>query len=500
MVAGHRAQSFSASSVEQSSVTFRQENHLHAVSHPNAGQVPMDTEPRRLGDAGKGLRPVDWEQEGVVHFQKQVYKEHPDVAQLTPEQCRAMLQHHGAVIDGEEPLPKPLQKFEHAGFPDGISQAIRSSGFDEPTSIQSIGWPIALSGYDMVGLAQTGSGKTLAYLLPALVHIMAQPPLRHGDGPIALILAPTRELAVQIQMEAFHFGEATGVRDAVVYGGVARRGQVQELRRGAELCIATPGRLLDFLEAGVTNLKRVTYLVVDEADRMLDMGFEPQLRRIVSQIRPDRQTLMWSATWPQEVQSLAATFCRERPLKVQVGHAGARANPDIRQEIRVCTELDKRQRFFDWLKEVSPESGTQPRILVFVDTKRSADALCRELKYERYSAAAMHGDKDQRERDSILQQFRTCETNILVATDVAQRGLDIKDIRFVVNYDVPKTIEDYIHRIGRTGRAGNGGTAVTFFGCDRGTADRVRMARNIAEVMQGVGQQPPDGLRVFLDQ
>merc|ERR1712194_196207 len=202
---------------------------------------------------------------------------------------------------------------------------------------------------------------------------------------------------------------------------------------------------------------------------------------------------MWSATWPQEVQSLARTFCRDSPLKVQTGKAGSRANPDITQEVRVVTELDKRQRFFEWLTQVSPDAASKPRILVFVDTKRSADALCRELKYERFNSAAIHGDKDQRERDAGLHNFRNGQTHILVATDVAQRGLDIKDIEYVVNYDVPKTIEDYIHRIGRTGRAGAGGTAVTFFGCDG--ASMVRMAQSIIQVMEDVGQVPPDALR-----
>jgi len=228
---------------------------------------------------------------------------------------------------------------------------------------------------------------------------------------------------------------------------------------------------------------------------MLDMGFEPQIRRIVSQIRPDRQTLMWSATWPREIQHLARDFCREQALKVTVGKVASQANPDIKQEVYVINELNKRQRFFDWLKAVSPAGGEQPRILVFAETKRGADALCRELRHEHFPAAAIHGDKEQRERDSIMHQFRSGQRSILVATDVAQRGLDIKDIRYVVNYDVPKTIEDYVHRIGRTGRAGIGGTAVTFFGYDYPTPDRVRMARCIIKTMEDVGQQPPTVLR-----
>jgi len=405
------------------------------------------------------------------------------------------LKKHHAGILGNPPHPKPVWKFEHAGFQDAVLRKMQESAFNTPTPIQAVGWPFALSGRDMVGLAQTGSGKTLAYLLPALVHISAQPPLRPGDGPITLVVVPTRELAMQIQLEAMRYGETLGIRDAVVYGGTPRGEQAQNLRRGAEICVATPGRLLDFLESEVTNLKRVTYLILDEADRMLDMGFEPQLRRIVSQIRPDRQTLMWSATWPREIQRLARDFCREDPVKITIGASETCVNPNISQQIVVTTEIDKRQRFFDWIKDVSPPRVEQPKILVFADTRRAADAICHALRAEQFSASALHGDKPQHERDHIMYEFRTGRSSILVATDVAQRGLDIRDISYVVNYDAPKTKEDYIHRIGRTARAGAHGTAVTFFGCDYPSPERMRTARNISEVMREVGQEPPEELR-----
>lgn len=370
-----------------------------------------------------------------------------------------------------------------------------STGFTCPTPIQSVAWPIALGGFDMVGLAETGSGKTLAYLLPGMLHVKAQG--SENGGPIALVLAPTRELVMQIQWEAFRLGELLGIRDAVVYGGVSRRGQQQELRRGVELLIATPGRLLDFLDSKVTSLQRVSYLVIDEADRMLDMGFEPQLRRVSSQLRKERQTLMWSATWPTSIQHLAKDFCKESFVKVSVGISGARANPNVRQDVRVVTELDKKQCFFDWLQEVCKDSLNQPRILVFTDTKKGADALCRELRYEQFAANSIHGDKDQQERDLILQNFKRGKCQILVATDVAQRGLDIKDVAYVVNYNMPNTVEDYIHRIGRTGRAGAHGVAVSFLTCDFRASENVRMARGLVKVMQDAGQEPAEDLRRF---
>lgn len=276
-----------------------------------------------------------------------------------------------------------------------------------------------------------------------------------------------------------------------VYGGVPRYGQASALRRGVEIVIATPGRLLDFIESGATNLKRVTYLVLDEADRMLDMGFEPQLRRIVSQIRPDRQTLMWSATWPKDIQHLARDFCQEDPIKITVGSAELQANPDITQIVEVVPEVDKRNVFFEWLQK---HAGPETKMLIFTETKRGADQLCRELRYQQFPAAAIHGDKEQRERDRVIHDFRSGRTLILVATDVAARGLDISNIDFVINYDFPKNIEDYVHRIGRTARFGKKGTALSFFTYDYFTPEKVRIARALQKAMLLTGQQPPSAL------
>lgn len=205
-------------------------------------------------------------------------------------------------------IPNPSECFEEGSFPEYIMNELLRQGFSEPTAIQAQGWPIVLSGRDLVGIAQTGSGKTLAYMLPAAVHINNQQRAQRGEGPIALILAPTRELAQQIQKVAREFGSSTMIRNTCIFGGSPKGPQARDLERGVEVVIATPGRLIDFLEKGTTNLARCTYLVLDEADRMLDMGFEPQIRKIITQIRPDRQVLMWSATWPKQVQALAEEF------------------------------------------------------------------------------------------------------------------------------------------------------------------------------------------------
>jgi len=447
--------------------------------------------PDRMGSVGQNLKRYNWQDEDLVNIKKNFYVEHPDVSGMSEEEVHKVMEKLAARIEGQKPHPRPVQSFDHINLPPDYMHGVTSAGFAGPTPIQSVGWPTAMSGRDMVGIAQTGSGKTLAYLLPGLVHIAAQPPLRPGDGPIGLVVAPTRELAMQIQAEVQKFTDRTPIRSVAVFGGVSRFGQASELRRGVQILIATPGRLLDFLESGVTNLKRVTYLCLDEADRMLDMGFEPQIRKVVSQIRPDRQTLMWSATWPREIQRLARDFCREDPVKLTIGREELSLNANIDQQIEVVSEYEKRDRFLKWIKEAS--AGDQ-KVLVFTETKRGADALCRELQYQQLSAAAIHGDKEQRQRDRTLSEFRSGRTTILIATDVAQRGLDIKDVAFVVNYDIPKTLEDYIHRIGRTARGGKRGTAVTFFPADSYAPDVIRMARQIAQAMRQIGQKPSQAL------
>jgi len=280
---------------------------------------------------------------------------------------------------------------------------------------------MALSGRDVVGIAETGSGKTIGYCLPAIVHINAQPLLAQGDGPIVLILAPTRELAVQIQQECTKFGKSSRIRNTCVYGGVPRGGQIRDLARGVEICIATPGRLIDMLEAGKTNLKRVTYLVLDEADRMLDMGFEPQIRKIVDQIRPDRQTLMWSATWPKEVQRLAHDYLKDF-IQVNIGADGLSANHNITQVVEVISEGEKHARLLHHLEQAMSDSSNN-KTLIFTGTKKAADEIVATLRRDGFPALGIHGDKAQGERDWVLNEFKTGKAPIMVATDVASRGI-----------------------------------------------------------------------------
>ncbi len=304
-----------------------------------------------------------------------------------------------------------------------------------------------------------------------------------------MILAPTRELAVQIKEECDKFGGSSDIKNTVVYGGVPKSRQVRDLRSGVEIVIATPGRLIDHLEQGNTNLKRVTYLVLDEADRMLDMGFEPQLRKICSQIRPDRQVLMWSATWPREVQNLASDYLCEY-YQVTVGSLDLAGNKDVTQMVEVTTDQDKYRNLLRYLRE---NLTSKDRVLVFVETKKGCDMLTRSLRMDGFQARAMHGDKSQEERDWVLKEFKSRQSTLLVATDVAARGLDVDDIRMVVNFDFPNDMETYIHRIGRTGRAGKKGTAVSFFVAQK----NARLAKDLIEILQRTTQNIPSELQAL---
>ncbi|XP_064477955.1 probable ATP-dependent RNA helicase DDX17 isoform X2 [Ornithodoros turicata] len=369
---------------------------------------------------GERLRKPKWDMSRLQPFQKDFYREHPATASRSHMEVEAYRRQQEITVRGRN-VPNPILSFEEANLPDYCMSAIAHANYVSPTPIQAQGWPVALSGRDMVGIAQTGSGKTLAYVLPAILHISHQPYLERGDGPIALVVAPTRELAQQIQQVAAEFGRASRIRNTCVFGGAPKGPQIRDLERGVEICIATPGRLIDFLEAGKTNLRRCTYLVLDEADRMLDMGFEPQIRKIVDQIRPDRQTLMWSATWPKEVRALAEDFLKDY-IQVNIGALQLCANHHILQIIDVCQESEKDAKLIKLLHEIMNEKDN--KTIIFAETKRKVDDLTRRMRRDGWPAMCIHGDKSQPERDWVLGEFRTGKSPILVATDVAARGLE----------------------------------------------------------------------------
>jgi hypothetical protein len=309
-----------------------------------------------MGQLGAGLGQIQWDMSTLPAFEKDFYHEHPEISKRTDEETAKWRAENEIVLTGEN-LPKPCLCFEHSPFPEYVLNTILREGFTAPTPIQAQGWPMAMSGRDLVGVASTGSGKTLSFLLPAIVHINAQPRLQRGDGPIVLIILPTRELAQQVMKEGVKFGQSSEIKMTCIYGGAPKRGQRMDLQRGVEIVVCTPGRMIDFLESGTTNLRRVTYLVMDEADRMLDMGFEPQIRKIVSQIRPDRQTLLWSATWPKDVESLARDFLKEF-IQVQVGSQNLRANIHIKQ-------VRARDPCLAWRRDPAPADASPRRALLF---------------------------------------------------------------------------------------------------------------------------------------
>ncbi|KAK0223056.1 P-loop containing nucleoside triphosphate hydrolase protein [Armillaria fumosa] len=427
-----------------------------------------------MSNLGGGLRTVDWTSTKLEVFEKNFYVEDKKVSQRSEREIEDFRKTKEIRVQGRG-VPRPVTSFEEVGFPDYLMTSIRAQGFSSPTPIQCQAWPMALSGRDVVAIAQTGSGKTISFALPAMLHINAQPLLSPGDGPIALVLAPTRELAVQIQQECTKFGSNSRIRNTAIYGGAPKGPQIRDLQRGVEIVIATPGRLIDMLETNKTNLRRVTYLVMDEADRMLDMGFEPQIRKIVGQIRPDRQTLMFSATWPKDVQKLANDFLRDM-IQVNIGSMELTANHNIQQIVEVCSDFEKRGKLERHLDKISSENA---KVLIFVGTKRVADDITKYLREEGWPALAIHGDKEQRERDWVLGEFKAGRSPILIATDVASRGLDVKDVGYVINYDFPNNCEDYIHRIGRTGRAGMKGTSFTYF-----TTDNAKSARELVSILK----------------
>ena len=352
--------------------------------------------------------------------------------------------------------------------------------FTKPTPVQKYSIPIGVNGGDMMACAQTGSGKTAGFLFPVISSMLSkgpapEPEARRGKCTYisALVLAPTRELASQIFDEANKFCYCTGIRPVVVYGGANIQTQQRELDRGADLLVATPGRLVDLIERGRIKLDIVKFLVLDEADRMLDMGFEPQIRRIVEQegMPNDRQTFMFSATFPVEIQRLAADFMKDYVF-LAVGRVGA-ASKDVTQRIEWVDNHDKVAFVVDFLTRCA--AGL---VLIFVETKRGADHLEEVLCRDGFPASSIHGDKSQREREDALKLFKSGRTPILVATDVAARGLDIPNVTQVINFDMPSNIDDYVHRIGRTGRVGNVGHALSLM-----TDKNRNIAKELAELL-----------------
>lgn len=365
-------------------------------------------------------------------------------------------------------IPSSISKWEQCGVSSKVLHLLKNTlGFQTPTPIQSYAISAIMSGRDLIGVAKTGSGKTLAYAVPLLRHVLDQRPVGYGEGPIGLVLVPTRELALQVLGEVKKFSAGTRIRSIACYGGPPIKEQIGELKRGAEIIVSTPGRMIDLLCANsgkVVNLNRVTFLALDEADRMFDAGFEPQVMRMIDCTRPDRQTVMFSATFPRAMEALARRILTD-PLEITIlpgsGAGKYVVCEDVEQRIVVVEEEDKFPRLLQILGEYAYQHGINARVLIFVERQEGADHLLRDLLRKGYPCSSLHGGKDQADRDCTIADFKQGVIPMLIATSVAARGLDVQGLGLVINYDCPNHVEDYVHRVGRTGRAGKKGIAYT---------------------------------------
>jgi ATP-dependent RNA helicase RhlE len=356
--------------------------------------------------------------------------------------------------------------FQRFNLSNAILKALEEKGYSTPTPVQEQAIPQILAGRDILGTAQTGTGKTAAFCIPILQKLISS----RGNNVRALILAPTRELAIQVSEHLKLYGKHLHLNTVVVYGGVSQANQVRDIRRGADIIVATPGRLLDLINQRIITLKDLEILVLDEADRMFDMGFVHDVKRIIKLAPATRQRLLFSATMPAEVQSLIKEFL-VNPVRISIDHK--QSKPDIDQSVYFVPRESKRAL----LKHVIAEHEMQ-NVIVFARTKYGADKIARDLNKSGISAEAFHGDKSQQARQRALLNFRKSETRVLVATDIAARGIDIADLSFVINYELPESAETYTHRIGRTGRAGASGFAISF--CDNNERGQLKNINRIS--------------------
>jgi ATP-dependent RNA helicase DDX23/PRP28 len=434
----------------------------------------MEMERRRKEEGGRMAIDKHWSEKKLEHMRERdwrIFKEDFNIATK------------GGGI------PNPMRNWGESHLPRKLMDIIDSIGYTEPTPIQRAAIPIALQNRDLIGVAVTGSGKTAAFLLPLLVYIAELPRLdesewRRSNGPYAIILAPTRELAQQIELEARKFASPLGFTVVSIVGGHSIEEQAYNLRNGAEIIIATPGRLVDCIERRIIVLEQCCYVIMDEADRMIDLGFEEPVNKILDALpvgneKPDteaaenpramsqhlgnkeryRQTMMYTATMPSAVERIARKYLR-RPAIVTIGNIGE-AVDTVEQRVEFVSGEDKRKKR---LAEILASGQFKPPIIVFVNIKRNCDAVARDIKHMGYSSVTLHGSKTQDQREAALLSVREGRTDVLVATDLAGRGIDVPDVSLVVNFNMATNIESYTHRIGRTGRAGRTGVALTFLG------------------------------------
>jgi ATP-dependent RNA helicase RhlE len=361
--------------------------------------------------------------------------------------------------------------FEKLGLRPEILSGIKIQGYTEPTPIQEHAIPVVLQGRDILAGAQTGTGKTAAFTLP-LLHLLGDTHHRRTHTPRSLILAPTRELAAQVGESIKTYGHGLNLRSTIIFGGVGINPQIKALRKGVDIVIGTPGRLLDLIGQKILDLSKIEVLILDEADRMLDMGFIHDIRKIIRQVPKKRQTLFFSATYSKEIKELADTILKN-PKLVEVARQNTAAE-NVDQSLYFAPKSRKRELLSHLISE-----GNWGQVLVFTRTKHGANRLAKQLETDNITAAAIHGNKSQSARTKALADFKSSKVRVLVATDIASRGLDIDKLPHVVNYELPQVPEDYIHRIGRTGRAGSSGEAISLI-----MPEEIKMLRTIEKLLK----------------
>ncbi|CZR60446.1 probable ATP-dependent RNA helicase dbp3 [Phialocephala subalpina] len=425
------------------------------------------------------------------------YTEDADLTALPQSEIDAFLaEHFISITDPLSPTNtlRPMTKFSYLPITDEAHRA-PFKNFKAPTPIQAAAWPHLFNGRDVIGVAETGSGKTMAFAVPCVRGILSLPEKQRNKGARAVIVSPTRELAMQSYEQIMVLAKVSGLRAVCVYGGVPKHEQREALKT-ADIVVATPGRLNDLINEGCADLSKAKYVVLDEADRMLDKGFEEEIRKIINTTPAlgQRQTLMFTATWPESVRSLAATFMTD-PVRINIGdnpEGDLRANIRIVQKVEVVDPRNKEFRLLQLLKQYQSGAQKDDRILVFALYKKEATRVEGFIRSKGYRVAGIHGDLSQEQRTRSLESFKQGKTPILVATDVAARGLDIPAVKLVINCTFPLTVEDYVHRIGRTGRAGKEGLAITLF-----TEHDKAQSGALINVLKAANQEVPADLLKF---
>ncbi|USP74456.1 uncharacterized protein yc1106_01730 [Curvularia clavata] len=447
----------------------------------------------------KEIATVDHSKIEYEPFRKSFYTEPLEISQMTPEEVADLRHELDGIKVKPDDVPRPVTKWAQMGLLQATMDVFTRVGYQKPTSIQAQAAPISLSGRDLIGVAKTGSGKTLAFGIPMIRHILDQRPLKPSDGPIGLILAPTRELSLQIVNELKPFLSASGITIKCAYGGQPISDQIAMIKRGGiHILCATAGRLIDLMTANqgrVLSFRRITYVVLDEADRMFDMGFEPQVMKILQNVRPDRQTVLFSATMPKNIVSLARKALNN-PAEVTIG-GRSKVAPDITQVISIVPnnyEKKLNQLLLHLGQLFSEDENAQ--VLIFTERQETAEDLLSKLyKAKYFSVNTIHGAKDQTDRNEAINDFKQGVLSILIATSVAARGLDVPGLALVLNFDCPTHLEDYVHRCGRTGRAGNKGTAITLIE----NPGQERFAIHIVKALKESGAEVPAKLQEMAD-